>query len=89
VLDEKTAQRVEWRVRLLAQIISGRHGRETVDEMLTAGLRQAHAEGLEDAAEILERVSAGSRGAEVKRITGIMAEMIRDHARRCLMEEKT
>lgn len=58
--NEDTQQRIEWQTRLLTAIIGRKFDEETLMHMLIAGLRRAHAEGLQDARYVCEKVAEGT-----------------------------
>lgn len=55
--DDEFEQRCAWKQRLVRALLERKHDDETLAHMLEAGLNQAHAEGLRDAAYICDKVA--------------------------------
>lgn len=77
-MNEEVAQRVGWRSRLIADVILRKFDDETLADMLEAGLRQAHSEGLLDAADICQSVANAIQDPGKARAAFVLASSIRE-----------
>ena len=77
-MNDEVAQKAEWRTRLIVDIIQRKFDDETLADMLEAGLRQAHSEGLRDAADICQSVANAVQDPGKARAAFILASSIRD-----------
>lgn len=79
---EETMQKVEWRVRLVVDLIARQHDDATLEAMLNAGLEQAYSEGLQEAASVCQAVADGPVQAATKHVASTLAASIRELDRR-------
>ena len=79
---DEIQQKFEWRARLVVDLLSRKFEISTLAIMLEAGLRQAHSEGLLDAADVCETVSLSAENADKRRAAKVLAESIRELDRR-------
>lgn len=82
-ITDETQQKADWRGRLCADVLSNFHDEETKSELLMAGLRQAHEEGLADAAYICECVARDG-----PRTTRDTAQVLGDAIRQLIARNK-
>ena len=74
---DQIQQRIEWRTRLVRDILSGEHSADTVWEMLFAGIDQAYSEGILVAADICDDVAHRSNDHNTKRVCIVLSESLR------------
>lgn len=76
--QDEIQQKFEWRARLVVDVLSRKFDIQILAEMLEAGLRQAHSEGLIDAALICDHVAEMTDRGPKRHTAEVLGRCIRE-----------
>lgn len=77
-IQDEIQQKSEWRTRLVVDVLSRKFDIQILAEMLEAGLRQTHSEGLIDAALVCDDVATMIDSGPKRHTAEVLGRAIRE-----------